>query len=322
MLLPNRHGSSTAYRYGFQGQEKDDEIKGEGNSINYTYRMHDPRVGRFFTVDPLARSFAHNSPYAFSENRVMDGIELEGREFSRVEGNNLQNGKKDIKIKLSFRVVKEGDYPVNYVQLTHQFISFVENLSGYDADGNHISFEATYDSNATINLIFTDELPGQNLNQPKSFGKKIQTPAASVGMVPESQKGDVISGSVFIKTKPASTKMNFDKNSDYSNGATTAAHEIFVHLISGTKDDAEGLPLTGQKSQKPGGKLLDVGQQNNNLFNPNVSSNPTTILARSQLSRIDNNIKNGIESDRINPDKNKENNIPINRNHILKEEDL
>jgi RHS repeat-associated protein len=80
MLLPNRHGSIDTYRYGFQGQEKDDEIKGEGNSINYKYRMHDPRVGRFFAVDPLTSRFPYNSPYAFSENRVIDGYELEGLE--------------------------------------------------------------------------------------------------------------------------------------------------------------------------------------------------------------------------------------------------
>ena len=52
MLVPNRHGSSTAYRYGFNGMEKDDELKGEGNSLNYTFRMHDSRVGRFFALDP------------------------------------------------------------------------------------------------------------------------------------------------------------------------------------------------------------------------------------------------------------------------------
>lgn len=36
MLLPNRHGSvdSDSYRYGFQGQEKDDEVKGEGNAAS------------------------------------------------------------------------------------------------------------------------------------------------------------------------------------------------------------------------------------------------------------------------------------------------
>ena len=80
-LLPNRHGSSDSYRYGFQGQEKDDELKGEGNSLNYKYRMHDPRVGRFFAVDLLFKDYAYNSTYAFSENRVIDGVELEGAEF-------------------------------------------------------------------------------------------------------------------------------------------------------------------------------------------------------------------------------------------------
>jgi RHS repeat-associated protein len=80
MLVPNRHGQSDSYRYGFQGQEMDNELKGEGNSINYTFRMHDPRVGRFFARDPLSSKYPHNSPYAFSENRVIDGVEVEGCE--------------------------------------------------------------------------------------------------------------------------------------------------------------------------------------------------------------------------------------------------
>gem|GEM_PF-5074890 len=69
-------------RYGFQGQEMDDEVKGEGNSVNYKYRMHDSRVGRFFAVDPLAREYPFYSPYAFSGNRVIDAVELEGLEPS------------------------------------------------------------------------------------------------------------------------------------------------------------------------------------------------------------------------------------------------
>jgi RHS repeat-associated protein len=80
MLVPNRHGVDD-YRYGFQGQEKDDEIKGgKGNSLNYTFRMHDPRVGRFFAIDPLAAKYPFYSPYAFSGNRVIDAGELEGLE--------------------------------------------------------------------------------------------------------------------------------------------------------------------------------------------------------------------------------------------------
>ena len=80
-IMPGRDGLSDHYRYGFQGQERDDEVKGSGNSINYKYRVHDPRIGRFLSLDPLAKEYPHNSPYAFSENRVIDGVELEGLEF-------------------------------------------------------------------------------------------------------------------------------------------------------------------------------------------------------------------------------------------------
>ena len=34
MLVLTRNYSNPVYRYGFQGQEKDDEIKGVGNAIN------------------------------------------------------------------------------------------------------------------------------------------------------------------------------------------------------------------------------------------------------------------------------------------------
>lgn len=96
MLVPNRHASSKSYRYGFQGQEKDDEIKGEGNSLNYTFRMHDPRVGRFFAVDPLENKYPHNSPYAFSENRVIDGLEFEGLEVVLTHGTFAQRPDKSL----------------------------------------------------------------------------------------------------------------------------------------------------------------------------------------------------------------------------------
>jgi RHS repeat-associated protein len=80
-LLPGRNYSSGSYRFGFQGQEKDDEVQGaNGTSYAYKYRMHDARIGRFLSIDPLAAKYPHNSTYAFSENRLIDRIELEGLE--------------------------------------------------------------------------------------------------------------------------------------------------------------------------------------------------------------------------------------------------
>jgi len=95
MLIPNRHGSSNSYRYGFQGQEKDDELKGEGNSLNYTFRMHDPRVGRFFATDPLEARYPWYSPYQFSGNRLIDMIELEGLEPTGANNNSNADVPKD-----------------------------------------------------------------------------------------------------------------------------------------------------------------------------------------------------------------------------------
>jgi RHS repeat-associated protein len=85
-LLPERTTESAFYRNGFQGQERDDEVKGEGNSVNFKYRMHDPRVGRFFAVDPLAAKFAGWSPYAFCYNSPINVIDPDGREGIVVSG--------------------------------------------------------------------------------------------------------------------------------------------------------------------------------------------------------------------------------------------
>ena len=94
----NPKSRERSYRYGYQGQEKDDEVKGEGNSVNYKYRMHDPRIGRFFAIDPLAPKYPHNSPYAFSENRVIDGVELEGLECNVINEETVPGGWTDVSV--------------------------------------------------------------------------------------------------------------------------------------------------------------------------------------------------------------------------------
>ena len=68
-LLPNRHGAADTYRYGFQGQEKDDEIKGEGNSYTSDWRQYDPRLGRWLSIDPVYKH--HESPYAAYSNNPL-----------------------------------------------------------------------------------------------------------------------------------------------------------------------------------------------------------------------------------------------------------
>lgn len=65
-------------RYLFQQQELLSDL--DLNLYQYKYRMHDPATGRFASIDPLASDYTHNSPYAFSENMVTSGLEVEGLE--------------------------------------------------------------------------------------------------------------------------------------------------------------------------------------------------------------------------------------------------
>jgi len=82
MQMPGRtyaQGNSS-YRYGFNGKENDNEVKGQGNQQDYGMRIYDPRVGRFLSVDPLQKDFADLSPYQFSENDVIRSTDLDGLE--------------------------------------------------------------------------------------------------------------------------------------------------------------------------------------------------------------------------------------------------
>ena len=84
MLVPNRHGSSNSYRYGFNGKEKDDELKGIGNSYDFGARMLDPRVGRWFARDPLSQKYPYDSPYMFSGNSPISMMDPDGERKRKI----------------------------------------------------------------------------------------------------------------------------------------------------------------------------------------------------------------------------------------------
>jgi RHS repeat-associated protein len=80
MGMVDRRWSLSGYRYGFNGKENDNEVKGEGNEQDYGMRVYDPRIGRFLSEDPLIKQFPHYTPYQFSGNTPIQAVDLDGAE--------------------------------------------------------------------------------------------------------------------------------------------------------------------------------------------------------------------------------------------------
>src|ERR1700733_13381371 len=80
MGMPERNYRSNSYRYGFNGKENDNDVKGEGNQQDYGIRIYDPRLGRFLSVDPITRDYPELTPYQFASNSPIASIDLDGLE--------------------------------------------------------------------------------------------------------------------------------------------------------------------------------------------------------------------------------------------------
>ena len=70
----------------FQGQEKLADF-GLGWA-GFKWRFADPQLGRFMSLDPIAEDYYYNSTYAFSENKVVAYVELEGLEAEALNNDN------------------------------------------------------------------------------------------------------------------------------------------------------------------------------------------------------------------------------------------
>lgn len=80
MAMPGRKYSATsAYRYGFNGKESDTEISST-TTYDYGFRIYNPALGKFLSVDPLSYSYAMLTPYQFASNSPINSIDRDGLE--------------------------------------------------------------------------------------------------------------------------------------------------------------------------------------------------------------------------------------------------
>ena len=75
--MPGRKLNTQNYSFGFNGQITDNEWNG-GQSVHFIFRVQDPRLGRFLSVDPLAPNYPWYTPYQFAGNMPIWAVDVEG----------------------------------------------------------------------------------------------------------------------------------------------------------------------------------------------------------------------------------------------------
>ncbi|MBV6655166.1 MAG: RHS repeat-associated core domain-containing protein, partial [Mameliella sp.] len=100
--MPGRKYNFGDYRYGFNGKENDSD--GEFSSLthyDYGFRIYNPAIGRFLSVDPLTRSYPWYTPYQFAGNKPIWAVDLDGlEEFYSNEGEFLDKFKGSTEIRI------------------------------------------------------------------------------------------------------------------------------------------------------------------------------------------------------------------------------
>ncbi|MBV6439020.1 MAG: hypothetical protein DYG98_27360 [Haliscomenobacteraceae bacterium CHB4] len=161
MLMPGNTSASLRrqytlggndYRYGFNGKEGDDEVKGDDNQQDYGMRCYDPRVSRFLSVDPIAKDYPMLTPYQFASNTPIWAIDLDGLEaYFTNDGTFLRWG--DIKGDKAPVIIVTRDYePFKFINEMIEINNnnpnstesvapqYVEKYQTVTSDGNYVDY--------------------------------------------------------------------------------------------------------------------------------------------------------------------------------------
>lgn len=192
------------YSYGFQGQERDDEEKGAGNSYTTEYREYDSRLGKWLTIDPLIKP--SESPYsAYANNPIwfIDPMGADSSLYNKNTGELISKGvtPEDDKTAIWTVDTEADDYDAENPWATAKKLTY--------SVGETQKTEVGKD-----NLRSTHPLSGKGWN----FGDQVYEEDL-LDMTTEFTKHLVRGGLLFYQIGKSLTKENFENSTGYLLGA-------------------------------------------------------------------------------------------------------
>jgi RHS repeat-associated protein len=97
----------STYRFGFNGKENDKETTSTA-TYDYGFRIYNPALGKFLSVDPLTKNYPMLTPYQYASNRPLDGVDLDGLEWKKVESYDPKTGVTNVHFQVQLKVINDS----------------------------------------------------------------------------------------------------------------------------------------------------------------------------------------------------------------------
>jgi RHS repeat-associated protein len=250
MQLPKRHGEDI-YRYGYQGSEKDNEVKtGDGDSYTTFFRMLDPRIGRWFSIDP--KGTAWESPYVSMGNNPIQFNDPQGDTVELTGASGYKNGStKGSLYYVNGRVTdSNGDEYTPGVDFSNpdydRVIGDLEKIRTGGPEGEALIDFFGKDHNIKIDLSgvsakFNEE--SNKINYPKNFSKELILYTTENASMPEIRKESVFTDLAHELSHGKRFAQCKTDNTEWVPGSGITRDEIWASHDENKIRNENGLPL-------------------------------------------------------------------------------
>ena len=153
-LLPGRNYSTDAYRFGFGGMPKDDEIHGAiGTSYDFGARLLDPRLGRWLSIDPKASKYPDMTPYCSMGNSPLLFIDRDGEdiEIYLVDGSGNRTATPVLVI-VTDKITEQLSFPIPTMMSANDLSAIIGSPKHFDLDESQRRSEAATSDASMIDI--------------------------------------------------------------------------------------------------------------------------------------------------------------------------
>jgi len=213
--------SSAKYRYGFNGKEMDNEVSGDGNSLDFGARIYDSRLGRWLSLDPLMAKYPDLSAFCFTSNSPITFKDMDGRDiiiYYRDENGDRQPFKYKPGIKpIDNKFVKRAVYALD------ELVKVNQNFDGNTERATPSIIVGSLASNKTltVSIVETEE------NSITDFDYTInKLTGIADGVISNTLKVEFNPGRGLFLLDNSIPRKKIDGDNDYISAVTILGHEL------------------------------------------------------------------------------------------------